>query len=204
MRVRRAISLLVIPTLLAISSVATVAAADADTCTKGNVQGLARSAMAVAKQTFKGREHGSGNSWSCQFRLYDGNDDENNPDNPEVPDVFGETDWFLGGVFLWLTSGDLADLGWSKAEGRAFLESAVIDRLFWRSQGGTWSELGLTRTVSHGTRAPWGEVLPLLTHTYFVFEAGSLAPGTYEWRWEWQDPVFGSDTVYGEVQVLDE
>lgn len=174
--------------------------ASPNACTKGDVQSLAGGTIAVAKQSFREIETGSAGAWSCQFRLYDGNDGEIE-DNPEVPHVFTTRDWFLGGIFEWLYNDELTAFGWDRKQGIAFLDS-IDDHFYWREQDGSWTELPLTEITHRSVRHPSGEVLPVMHHRYHLFRPGSLAPGTYEWRWDTFDTIFGGFTAHGEVQIV--
>jgi len=198
---RRVLSLAAIAALLALAGAAPAAASGQSLCSKGDVQALADGTIPVAKQVFKERENGSGNAWLCQFRFYDGNDGET-PDNPEVPDVFRQSDWFLAGIFDWLTVAEMQELGVDRA-GAAALIGSIQDRLFWREQGGEWTELPLMETPYRTVRAPWGEVLNVFRHRYHVFAAGTYEPGIYEWRVDTVGPFDPPEyTTYGEVHIV--
>ena len=67
---------------------------------------------------------------NCQFRFYDDNDGELSPDLPEIPHVFSEDEWFLGGVLYWLTRDDLETMNLNRKQGKEYLAQAE-DRLFW-------------------------------------------------------------------------
>lgn len=207
---RRPISLVVAVTLMLVSTATAQAhPASPNACTKGDVQSLASGTMAIGKQRLRGIETGSSGAWACQFRLYDGNDDPDDPfegpmvDNPEVPDVFTADSWFLGGIFEWLFNEELAAEGWDRKQGGAYLDS-IVDRMFWREQGGAWTELPLTEITHRSVRHLSGEVIPVLHHRFHIFAAGSLAPGVYEWRWENYDPLSDPPdfTAYGEVHIV--
>jgi hypothetical protein len=198
----RVISLLVATTLLALAVAAPAAAAKGSSCTKGDVQGIAQGTIAVAKQIFKERENGSGSAWLCQFRFYDDNDGDT-PDSPEVPHVFRQGDWFLGGIFDWMTRAEMQEFAVDRA-GAAALMGSIQDRLFWREQGGEWVELSLSETPYRSVRAPWGEILNVFRHRYHVFPGGTYEPGIYEWRVDsvvpFMDPPAYS--TYGEVHIV--
>lgn len=201
---RRIISPTLSATLLALLLAAPVGAAgDGSTsiCTKGDVQSIASGTIPVAIQSDRGGDLGSAGAWSCQFRLYDGNDEDE--DNPEVPHVFSADDWFLGGIFQWLSRAEMEALGFGRAEAVASLDS-IQDHLFWRERGGEWAELPLTQTSRRSVLAPWGEVLTVVHHRYHIFAAGSLEPGVYEWRWENYDLLYDPPdfTAYGEVHIV--
>ena len=198
---RRCVSVLLAAILvLPLATSAAAAPAAVTACTKGDVDSLAHGAIAVAMQSFRGREMGSSGAWSCQFRLYDGNEDPE--DNPEIPHVFKASDWFLGGIFYWWTFAELEEFGWTRQEGLAHI-NAIEDHLFWRPAGGQWTELPLSRTVYRGVPSPSG-VAPVMQHRCYIFAAGSLAPGVYEWRWDNFDLAFDPPefTAYGEVHVV--
>src|SRR5262245_23885279 len=120
---RRAISSLAVAGMLGLIATAPVGAAADPACTRGDVQALATGTYPIYRRGDFGRETGSGNAWLCGFRLYDGNDDEENPDNPEVPNVFSTKDWFLGGIFMWITREDMESLGYNRADAVAYMNS---------------------------------------------------------------------------------
>lgn len=194
--------------LLSASTGAVARPASPNACTKGDVESLAGGTIAIGKQRLRGIETGSSGAWACQFRLYDGNDDPDDPfggpgvDNPEVPDVYTADSWILGGINEWLFNEDLAALGWDRKQGSAYLDS-IVDRMFWREQGGAWTELPLMEITHRSVRHPSGEVIPVLHHRFHIFAAGSLAPGVYQWRWESTDPLFPPTFIaYGEVHIV--
>ena len=123
------------------------------------------------------------NSWvNCQFRLYDDNDGETNPDAPEVPHVFSNGE-FLGGILLVGANCDeLKSLGWTIKQGIEDMEK-VGDRLYWGASGASPARIPLEHTKYRVVPDPeYGWLV--ITHRYHVFKPGSLSPGTYEWRWE--------------------
>src|SRR6185436_2622572 len=100
--------------------------------------------------------------------------DGDEEDNPEIPHVFAANDWSLAGIFDWISQAEMDELGLNRAEAVAYVESPQ-DRLFWRLQGGEWTELPLTQATHRSVRAPWGEVLTVFRHRYHIFPAGSVA-----------------------------
>lgn len=191
---------LAVAALLALVVAAPAGATAQPACRKADVQSVASGTIAVAKQSFRGGELGSAGAWSCQFRLYDDNDEN----DPEVPHVFTADDWFLGGIFEWVSGSEMETLGFDHAAAVAYLDS-IQERLFWREQGAEWVELPLSQTSRRSVLAPWGEVLSVVQHRYHIFAAGSLEPGVYEWRWEVDDPLSPPPgTAFGEVHILDE
>ena len=131
-------------------------------------------------------------AWAnCQFRLYDDNDGETNPDQPEIPHVFSERDYILGGILLWWTRDELTSMGWTKQQGIEDMEK-VGDRVLWGAKGAKPARIPLSSTDYRVVRDPeYGWLV--ITHRYLVFKPGSLSPGTYEWRWEqsYQGEVVG-------------
>jgi hypothetical protein len=143
-------------------------------------------------------------AWAnCQFRLYDDNDGET-PDAPEIPHVFSSNEPFLAGNLAWLTRDELKSMGLSLEAGIRFLKAAE-DRLFWGRSGGPLAEVPLVHTryrVVHDTE---GDGWLVINQRYFVFERGSLSPGTYKWRQE-QRGWAGDPQVYvttGTVVITD-
>ena len=127
-------------------SVAAVAApAGDDRCTASDVQRLAHHIFDVV--TLAWTDDGSAEEAQadhlfedCQFRLYDDNDPEDNPDNPEIPHVFSEDDYFLAGISAGYTYAELEELGFTRAEAIAEMNK-FTDRFFWGPATATDAEL---------------------------------------------------------------
>ena len=193
-------SLTVLLTMALLVSVPLVVPASAtanDGCTKGNVEGFAQGGIAIAKQSGPGRqENGTSGAWSnCQFRFYD----ENGPD----PHVFTDEEYFLGGIFGWLTDDEIEEFGLTPRPVAVADFHLFENTLFWREAGGEWEELELTVTAIRGVYAPlFGEVFHIMGHTYHIFEPG-MNPGAYEWQWVIDAPWLpGGPEIAGEGEIL--
>jgi hypothetical protein len=193
--------------LLAVSLVAaalvvpsTVSSATNDGCTRGDVQALTVATPQHFNHAFgRGITGGvNGAALNCQFRLYDDNDE----DNPEVPHVFTDEDWFLAGVLQWVTRDDLDFFDVSRAEGIEFLES-VEDRFFWGPEGTILVEIPLTQTAYRNDSDMNFLGWMVLNQRYHIFEPGSVSPGVYEWRWETVNPFDPLFVAQGKVQIVD-
>ena len=136
----------------------------------------------------------------CQFRLYDNNDPEDNPDTPEIPHVFAEDEYFLGGVANWLTDAELEAAGFTRAEGIAYLKT-LTDRFFWGPATTTDAQLQEIKVAT----TPYldnifAEEQTVGNHRYIVFKANRLDPGDYKWRFERTDEN-GTFATYGAVTI---
>jgi hypothetical protein len=70
--------------------------------------------------------HGPGSSWQdCQFRFYDDNDE----DDPEVPHVFSDKDYFIGAIALFEFYDAFQRPDFDRAAAVASLE-AITTRVF--------------------------------------------------------------------------
>jgi hypothetical protein len=199
---RRAVTALLAMALLLSASPGTAASARAnDGCTEGNVEGFANGGIAVAKQSGPERqENGTAGAWSnCQFRFYD--------DNGPAPHEFTDEEYFLGGIFDWLTDDVIEEFDLIPRPVAVSNFQLIEHRLFWRETGGSggeWEELELTSTAVRGVYAPFfGEVFHVMAHTYHIFEPG-MNPGTYEWKWVANAPWFDEPEVeVGQVRIVD-
>lgn len=177
-------------------------AAAAALCTRGDVQAMANSAAAIARKHFN-ELPGHSEPWpDCQFRLYDDNDDETSPDAPEVPHVFTDRDFILAGVLAFEFRDVLDRPTYDRA---AAIESirSFVPRFYWgpsTSEDSELVEIPLEITPYKGGALPLGNAI--LVHHYAIFEPGELAPGTYHWRTDWTDPVFGDGTARGTVVIV--
>lgn len=183
-----------------------VPAAGNEHCTAGDVQGIAHAGFQGAQQNlFNGRTTGLGGSWAdCQFRLYDDNDAEENPDNPEVPHIFTDMDYFLAGIaqFDFYDSFDRPD--YDRDAAIEFLSSEVVDRVFWgpaAKSDADLEEIELTSTNYRDAVLDFGHVVGNIR--YHTFEPGSLAPGEYKWRWENTSTGLEDFVARGVVVILD-
>ena len=197
---RRAMTVLLTVALLVSAPLGAPASATADDgCTKGNVEGFANGGIAVAKQSQPGRqENGTSGAWSnCQFRFYDDN-------GPTTPHVFTDEEYFLGGIFGWITDDEIEEFGLTPRPVAVSAFHLVESTLFWREAGGEWEELELTVTAIRGVYAPlFGEVFHVMGHTYHIFEPG-MNPGAYEWKSVTDAPWFPAPEVeVGEVLIVD-
>jgi hypothetical protein len=164
-------------------------------CTEGNVKGFANGTIAVAKQSQPGRqENGTAGAWSnCQFRFYD----------DTTTHVFTDEEYFLGGIFIWITDDEIEEFGLTRKEAVSDLDS-IQDRLFWRAVGEAWTELPITKSTVRGVNAPlFGDVFHVMDHRYHIFAPGSEAPGMYQWKWQQTSPFFPPGEVTGEVLIVD-
>ena len=175
------------------------AAGNNDRCTKGNVKGFAEGTIALAKQVSqRGATKGTAASWAnCQFRLYD----NNGPDTHQ----FSDDEWFLGGIWGWLTDDQLDEFyGGSRKAAKDDFNSGSLNTLEWRriNPAGAWTVLPLTKTSVKAAYSPiFGEVLPVIQHEYHIFKPGSVAPGQYEWRWAFVGP-WDPQLVVGRVDIV--
>ena len=196
---RRALTvLLTMALLMSVPLVVPASATPNDGCTKGNVQGFANGGITIAKQSQPGRqENGTAGAWSnCQFRFYD--------DNGPAPHVFTDEEYFLGGIFNWIPDDIIDEFGLTRNEAAAALD-LTVESLSWREVGEVaWTELSITKSTVRAVYSPrFGEVFDVMDHRYHVFEPGSVAPGMYEWKWMSTSPFFATETVIGEVQIVD-
>jgi hypothetical protein len=204
---RRGVTALAALLLAGLMSVAgtPAAAATSERCGAGLAHRFAQNGWDGARQyLFQGSTEGLGGAWAyCQFRLYDDNDDEASPDAPEIPHVFSVDDWFVAGILFYVTRDELAQLGFDRRQGIDYLTPSLNRFAFGRSgQPLVDVPLQQTRFVDTVINPELGELL--VTQHYHVFRAGSLLPGTYEWRWEVQfpgeaEPFVGS----GVVRIVD-
>jgi hypothetical protein len=203
---RRLIVLMMALTMVIASGA--VASATSNRCTRGDVEGLTSAGFQGAKHALvQGLTVGSGDAWSnCQFRLYDDNDDPNDSffgpmvDNPEVPHIYTDEDYFLAGIFHWATEDDLEVLDISRNEAISVLK-IFEDRFFWGPKGSELEEIPLTHTNYRSLNSIFGWLV--VNHRYHIFEPGSLAVGEYEWRWETWDPFQGPFVAHGDVNIID-
>ena len=188
-------------------SVAAVAApAGDDRCTASDVQRLAHHIFDVV--TLAWTDDGSAEEAQadhlfedCQFRLYDDNDPEDNPDNPEIPHVFSEDDYFLAGISAGYTYAELEELGFTRAEAIAEMNK-FTDRFFWGPATATDAELEEIELASTPyLDAFLGDDLIVGNHIYVLFKANKLDPGDYKWRWEVSFPGEGTGVTYGAVTI---
>lgn len=196
---RRVVSVvLAVGVLSLMSTPGTARATGAEGCTRGHVQGFANGGIAIAKQAESGRqENGTAGSWSnCQFRFYD--------NNGPGPHVFTDEEYFLGGIFNWIPRDVIEEFGLTRNEAASALD-LTEDSLFWRAVGDVeWTELSVTTSTVRAVYSPLlGEVLPVMDHRYHIFTPGSVAPGAYEWKWVETSPFFPTETVIGEIHILD-
>lgn len=123
----------------------------------------------------------------CQFRLYDDNDEENDADNPEIPHVFSEDDYFLGGILYVYFHVELGP-AFTRAEALAEMKTAT-DRFFWSPAtvpDGSLDEIPVITGRYRDGLLPLGRAVG--NHRYIIFPPGSHAPGEYNWRWEHSFP----------------
>jgi hypothetical protein len=183
---RRALA--IIAAFLLLSAPAAGSATDYQ-CTKGDIESLIHAGpQAVKLHLFMDKTQGPGGAWKeCQFRLYDDNDDEASPDDPEVPHIFSANDWFLGGVLFFLTRDEWESMGLDRDGAIDWLEQGS-DQLFWAKKGESLTEVSLEETSYRNAVPDSSFGLLVVKHRYHLFEAGSLQPGTYEWRWVLSHP----------------
>ncbi|TFD46355.1 hypothetical protein E3T55_17230 [Cryobacterium frigoriphilum] len=127
----------------------------------------------------------------CQFRFYDNNDPEDNPNSPEIPHVFSQGGYFLGGIANWFTASEFEAEGLTESEAVALMKTWT-DRVFWGPATATDAELKEIKVAT----TPYGDAFldeddPLAgkhssvgNHRYVIFKANTLEPGDYRWRWE--------------------
>jgi len=156
-----------------------------DRCTFAEIQRFVHAGFEVARLSFNHPDASPGAAqadhiWDdCQFRFYDNNDE----DNPEVPHVFSEDDYFLAGVFIFYFHEDLSG-EFDRADAIADMAKST-DRFFWGPSTATDSELQ-EMAITYG---PYKDgLLPLGpavgAHWYIIFPPGSQEPGEYRWRYE--------------------
>lgn len=79
----------------------------------------------------------------------------------------------------------------------------VTGQRLWGPSGGNLTELRIVESKYRIVHDPSYDWL-VANHRYHVFKPGSLAPGTYEWRWEqrgWPDDPEGFAAATGSVIV---
>jgi hypothetical protein len=185
-------------TFLVAASPAHAAGPRHERCTKGDVAMLAVAGPHIAKAYFSGSRSRLAETWPrCQFRLYDDNDAEDAPDNPEIPHVFSVNDYFLAGLFLF----DNRPVR-ERAAAIADFEQVVIRFYFGPGNpGAKLREVPLKRVCCGYIVLPEFGGLNLWVHHYAIFEPGKLAPGTYRWRAVVND--FGEITIsHGAVTIV--
>ena len=173
-----------------------VAASSDGRCTKGDVQRLANAGPIAGLHSREGLETGPAGTWeNCQFRLYD----------DTTTHVFSDEDYFLAGIFFFLSYDEFDRLGIDRAGAIALLEG-FIPRFFWGPAGtpdADLEEIALTSTSFRDTRiAPELGGHVVYNHNYTIFEPGSLQPGDYVFRWDQHDDE-GDFTVRGSVTIVD-
>ena len=173
-----------------VSAAAAPSPATDDRCSASDVQRLAHHIFDVV--TLAWTESGSAEEAEadhlfedCQFRLYDDNDPEETPDNPEIPHVFAEDEYFLGGISHWFTPADLEEYGFTRAEAIAEMKKAT-DKFFWGPATAADPQLKQIKVATTPyLDAFLGEGNPMVgNHRYVLFKANRLDPGDYKWRWE--------------------
>jgi hypothetical protein len=159
--------------------------------------------------------HPAGSEWlnnradhiweDCQFRFYDDNDDENSPDNPEVPHVFSTRDYVLGGILIFeFRKGPYVFIPGPKFDRAAAIAEmkTIKDRIFWgptTASDDALNEIPVTIGPYHDGLLPLGPAVG--NQRYIIFPPRSLAPGKYKWRWEQVDPLFGVGVYHGAVTI---
>jgi hypothetical protein len=191
------------------------AAANADdVCTASLVHRFANNGPQGAREYFVDEStEGLGAAWAyCQFRLYDDNDEEASPDAPEVPHVFSEDDWFLGGILIWLERRDLEVLGFNHQEGIEFLKE-IEERFYFGRQGSRLVEMPLRQSRYQDVVIDPSLGPLLINQRYHIFPAESLSPGMYEWRyvqtWPEEFNILFPDApltfvTHGAVRIIDD
>lgn len=202
---RKALQAGLIVALVSVLAVPTAAADPEQPCGMGDVQAIAKSGIQAAINSDKGV--GRGDPWQhCQLRLYDDNDDLLDPffgemvDNPEVPHYFTDEEYFLAGIFQFVPTEVVRSFGHNELV--QFFDEDVVDEFYWGPEGSDLVEFPLT----HSSYRTWNSLffgLVMGNHRYYIFEPGSLTPGTYEWRWETFDPFFGAFVAHGTVIIVD-
>lgn len=156
-------------------------------CTRGDVQAIAQAGPQFGTRVLGVQPHGesaaSTRKWvDCQFRLYDDNDEN----DPEVPHVFSEDDWIVGGVAPFIFYSEFPLVGGSRRSATAYMDTWTTRFYFGPASlaDAELPEVSLTETSyadaqfpALGDRVVWKQV-------YVIFPAGSLAPGTYRFRSE--------------------
>lgn len=165
------------------------------TCSGGDARALAQAGPHFARKFLESSSSAAAGIWvSCQFRLYDDNEPEDDPDNPEIPHVFTVNDFFLAGIFYF------EDVGRDQHRNAAIsVLGSHVSRFYFGPSSTPDAQLPQIQLTRTGYR---GAVLPLVgghvvwIHDYVIFEPGSLAPGDYHWRAELDTSVyFGAVTI---------
>ena len=196
---KRVVTTLVAGALL--STLLAVPAAGNQYCTKGDVQGLVN-ALELSPELL-GDAFGR-----CQFRIFDENDDPNdpfgNPDNPEIPHVFTDKDYILAGIALF-EGYEFFDRPEYDRNAAIDLLNMVADRFFFGTADtldGDLEEMALTQTNYRDfVVEAYGHIVA--THKYHIFSPGSLAPGEYKFRHEQTFPGFPDFVARNAVVILD-
>jgi hypothetical protein len=182
----------------------TPANAGSDHCTQGDVQALANAGFQGASLNLGfGSAAGVGGSWAnCQFRLFDDNEDP--PDAPEIPHVFTDRDYVLGGIFEFEDYGFLDRPDYDRAAAIEYVKS-ITTNMYWGTvdtPDGNLVEIQLTESPFRDTVFA-GFAHLVGHHRYHIFKPGDLEPGEYKWRLEHDDSVFGSFVARGSVIILE-
>jgi hypothetical protein len=190
--------------LMALLTTAMPARAQSGGCSQGDALALATAGFQGASLNLgKGSTAGLGGAWAdCQFRLFDDNEDP--PDSPEVPHVFSDQDYILGGIYIFEDYSFLDRPEYDRAAAIDYVNS-VSSTFFWGSASTPdedLAELVLDRSAFRDTVFA-GSAHLVGQQRYHIFEPGDLAPGEYRWRLEYDDPIFGSFVAHGSVIILE-
>ncbi len=199
--VKRLVTLVFALALMAVVLVSPASATQAKPCSTGDAQIIANAGIQAVLER-SGVTHGPGSTWgNCQFRFYDDNDE----DDPEVPHVFSDTDYFIGAIAQFEFYDTFQRPDYDRAAAIAFLET-VTNRVFFgpaSTPDAALPELALTEThYRDGVFVETGEHV-VIGYRYHIFTPGSLAPGEYKWRFEEAGP-FGEGTNRGTIIIVDE
>jgi hypothetical protein len=189
--------------IVLVVSAASPATAGTDRCTQGDVQGIAQAGFQGASLNIgRGSTAGLGGTWAeCQFRLFDDNEDP--PDTPEIPHVFTDDDYILGGIYEFEDYGYLDRPDYDRAAAIEYVKS-VVTTMYW----GTADTPDANLAQIELSESPFRDtVFAGFAHfvghqRYHIFEPGDLEPGEYKWRLEHDDPVLGSFVARGSVIIL--
>jgi len=196
-------------TTVVLSPSVPAAVAAPDHCTRGDAQAIAEAGYQFGGRLLGGQPHGapaaSTRKWAdCQFRLYDDNDD----DNPEVAHAFSEDDWIVGAISYFLYYSEFPLVGETRADATAYLDTWTEHFYFGPASlpDANLPEVSLTKTAYRNMQLPGLGERTVWNHTYAIWPAGSLAPGTYRFRFEQlipDGPFAGQFEARGTLMITD-
>lgn len=176
-------------TSVVVSPGTTPASAAPDRCTRGDADAIVQAGGQFGTRVLGAQPHGatasSTRKWvECQFRLYDDNDEV--ADDPEIAHVFSEDDWVVGAIAYFAFASEFPLFGGTREDATAYMDTWIEHLYFGPASlsDADLPEVTLNETSYRTVQFPALGERAVLTTTYIVWPAGSLAPGTYRFRFE--------------------